>query len=37
MSDARAFVLENKVTEWALSKGKTSEEKVEFDKLMGAN
>lgn len=37
MSDARAFVLENKVTEWALSKGKTTEEKVEFDKLMGAN
>ena len=35
MSDAQAYVLENKITEWALSKGKTTEEKVEFDKLMG--
>ena len=35
MSDAQAYVLESKITEWALSKGKTTEEKVEFDKLMG--
>ena len=35
MSDAQAYVLENKITEWALSKAKTTEEKVEFDKLMG--
>lgn len=35
MSDAQAYVLENKITEWALSKGKTTEEKVEFEKLMG--
>ena len=35
MADAQSFVLENKITEWALSKAKTTEEKVEFDKLMG--
>ena len=35
MNDAQAYVLENKITEWALSKAKTTEEKVEFDKLMG--
>ncbi len=35
MADANAYVLENKVTEWALSKAKTTEEVVEFDKLMG--
>ena len=37
MNDAHAYVLENKVTEWALSKAKTTEEKVDFDQLMGAN
>lgn len=35
MNDAQAYVLENKITEWALGKAKTTEEKVEFDKLMG--
>lgn len=35
MSDAQAYVLENKITEWALSKAKTTEEAVEFETLMG--
>ena len=36
MADANAYVLENKITEWALANAKTADETVEFDKLMGA-
>ena len=36
MADANAYVLENKITEWALANAKTTDEVVEFDKLMGA-
>ena len=35
MSDAQAYVLENKITEWALSRAKTTEEVVAFEQLMG--
>ena len=36
MADANAYVLENKITEWALANAKTTDEVVEFDTLMGA-
>lgn len=36
MADAEAFVLENKITEWALNNAKTTDEVVDFEQLMGA-